>query len=214
MVIADTMHASKKTPPKRCQGGRVKKIWHLLMKPSVTVPVILLVLIGLGVGMVSVVVFDQTMAATNTEKFCTSCHEMASGPFVMLQDTTHFNNKSGVRPTCSDCHVPKEFLPKMWRKILASREVWGALTGKINTTEKYLAHVGVMKGREIARLRANDSQECRNCHEVDRMLLGEQTVKARQFHEVMAKEGKTCIDCHQGIAHMSPEVAARLEQAD
>lgn len=192
----------------------MRKLWELLTRPSVTAPVFALLLIGLGIGVVSVVAFDYTMAATNTEEFCTSCHEMAEGPFSMLQDTSHFNNKSGVRPTCSDCHVPKEFLPKMWRKILASREVWGAITGKINTNEKYLAHVGVMKGREVARLQANDSQECRNCHEVDRMLLAEQTAKARQFHQAMIQESKTCIDCHQGIAHMTPEVAARLRQAD
>jgi cytochrome c-type protein NapC len=185
-----------------------------LFKPSVQAPVIVLVLIGLGVGAASVVAFDYTMAATSTEKFCTSCHSMADGPFVMLQDTTHYNNASGVRPTCSDCHLPKEFVPKMWRKIQASREVWGAITGKIDTPEKYLAHVGEMKAREVARLRASDSQECRNCHDVEHMLLAEQTAKARQFHQAMTQENKTCIDCHQGIAHMSPEIALRLEQAE
>lgn len=189
----------------------MRKLLDMLLKPSLTAPVIALLGAGIGVGVISVIVFEFTMAATNTEEFCTSCHEMASGPFVMLQDTSHFNNESGVRPTCSDCHVPVEFWPKMWRKILASREVWGAITGKINTNEKYLAHVGVMKGREVARLQANDSQECRNCHEVDRMILSQQTAKAQEFHQTMAREGKTCIDCHQGIAHMSDEILERLE---
>jgi len=191
----------------------VKKLWAALTRPSLKIPVIVLIIVGIGAGIVSVVAFEVTMAATSTEEFCTSCHEMASGPFVMLKDTTHFNNRSGVRPTCSDCHVPKEFLPKVWRKIQASREVWGTLTGQINTPEKYLDHVAEMKQREIDRLRANDSQECRNCHEVDRMLLAEQTAKARAFHQAMVAENKTCIDCHQGIAHMTPEVAARLEMA-
>jgi cytochrome c-type protein NapC len=192
----------------------LKKLWGRLTNPAVNASILTLILIGLGVGAVSVIAFDQTMAATNTEAFCTSCHTMAEGPFVMLQDTTHFSNKSGVRPTCSDCHVPKEFVPKMWRKIQASREVWGAITGIIDTKEKYLDHVATMKGREIARLRANDSQECRNCHEEDHMLLTEQTAKAREFHQKMHQENKTCIDCHQGLAHMSPDVAAVLEQTD
>lgn len=191
----------------------MRKLLDLLLKPHLTAPVIALVGAGISVGVISVIVFDFTMAATNTEEFCTSCHEMAAGPFVMLQDTTHFNNKSGVRPTCSDCHVPREFWPKMWRKILASREVWGAITGKINSKEKYLDHVAVMKGREVARLQANDSQECRNCHETDRMILAEQTPKAREFHSAMVGQGKTCIDCHQGITHMSDEIMQRL-QAD
>ena len=189
----------------------MRKLIDLLWKPSMKAPVIVLLLAGVGFGVVSVIAFDFTMAATNTEKFCTgSCHEMAKGPFVMLQNTTHFNNRSGVRPTCSDCHVPREFWPKIWRKIQASREVWGSLTGKINTREKYLDHVKEMKNREQARMRANDSRECRNCHDVERMRLAEQTPRAREFHQAMAQQQKTCIDCHQGIAHMSPEVAERL----
>ena len=39
------------------------------------------------------------------------------------------------------------------------------------------------KAREIARLKANDSQECRNCHNTDMMLLGVQTAKAQEFHQ-------------------------------
>ena len=169
-----------------------------------------LLLIGLGFGAFSVIAFNVTMDATNTEAFCTSCHEMAAGPGALIKDTTHFANASGVRPTCSDCHVPKEFFPKMWRKIQASREVWGALTGIIDTDEKYLAHVATMKAREVDRMRSNDSQECRNCHDVEHMIFADQSAKAREFHRVMASEAKTCIDCHQGIAHMTPEVAERL----
>jgi cytochrome c-type protein NapC len=180
-----------------------------LFKPS-GVAVVYLVIVGLGFGALSVIAFNMTMDATNTEQFCNSCHVMAAGPGALIQDTTHFRNKSGVRPTCSDCHVPKEFFPKMWRKIQASREVWGNITGIIDTPEKYLAHVQVMKGREVARMRANDSQECRNCHEVTSMILAEQTAKAREFHQTMLNQEKTCIDCHQGITHMSPEIAERL----
>ena len=181
-------------------GDAVRKFLGWLMRPA-HIPVIYLLVAGLAVGAVSVLVFDLSMAATNTEEFCTSCHEMASGPLILVQDTTHFSNKSGVRPDCSDCHVPQEFFPKMWRKIQASREVWGAITGIIDTPEKYLAHEETMKDREIARMRANDSQECRNCHSVEHMLMAEQTQKAQEFHDTMQAEGKTCIDCHQGLAH-------------
>lgn len=178
----------------------MRKLFDWLMKPA-RVAVIYLIGLGLVIGVGSVVVFDFSMTATSTETFCTSCHEMATGPFKLVQDTTHFANASGVRPSCSDCHVPQAFLPKVWRKIQASREVWGALTGIINTPEKYLAHEQTMKDREIARMRANDSQECRHCHSVKHMLLDEQTRKAREFHSTMQNEGKTCIDCHQGLAH-------------
>ena len=83
----------------------------------------------------------------------------------------------------------------------AAREVWGHWTGLIDTPEKYAAHAPAMKAREIARIRANDSQECRNCHNPERMLLASQSAKAQNYHQAMEKQGKTCIDCHSGLAH-------------
>jgi len=180
-----------------------------LLRPSQKYPVILLLGIGLLLGVIGVLGFNASMHATSTEAFCTSCHEMEANPWAQLQETSHFANSSGVHATCSDCHVPHEFIPKMIRKIEASREVWGHLTGIIDTPEKYAAHAPKMKAREIARLEANDSQECRNCHNVERMLASAQSAKAQQFHLAMAQQGKTCIDCHAGIAH--PRNTAGLE---
>ncbi len=172
-----------------------------LRRPSATHSVLALVTIGLIVGVLGMIAFDATLHATNTEEFCISCHEMEANPYAQLRKTTHFNNASGVRPTCSDCHVPQEFVPKMIRKAEAAREVWGTMTGIIDTPEKYAAHAPVMKEREIARLQANDSQECRNCHETERMLTALQSAKAQKYHQAKRVNNKTCIDCHAGIAH-------------
>ena len=105
--------------------GRLKKLLEFLLHPTARYSVLAVLGVGLAAGIVSVVAFEITMTATNTEQFCTSCHEMRDNPGMLLKGTTHFKNKSGVRPTCSDCHVPREFIPKMIRKIEASREVWG-----------------------------------------------------------------------------------------
>ena len=50
--------------------------------------------------------FNTVLEATNTEKFCVSCHEMKTNVFEELKGTIHFTNRSGVRATCPDCHVP------------------------------------------------------------------------------------------------------------
>jgi len=183
-----------------------------LLKPSPTRSILSILAIGIALGIVGLLSFDASLHATSTEKFCISCHEMEANPFAQLKKTSHYNNNSGVRPTCSDCHVPKEFIPKMIRKIQASREVWGTLIGKIDSHEKYVAHTRVMKTREIARMKANDSQECRNCHESERMILADQSAKAQEYHLAMKNNGKTCIDCHAGIAH--PENSDFLTSAD
>ena len=172
-----------------------------LLSPSPTHSVLALVGIGLLLGVLGVIAFDTTMHATSTESFCISCHEMEDNAYAQLQKTSHYNNATGVRPTCSDCHVPQEFVPKMIRKIEAAREVWGTITGIIDTPEKYAAHAPAMKAREIARLQANDSQECRNCHETERMLAAVQSAKAQRYHKASRVKDKTCIDCHAGIAH-------------
>ena len=181
-----------------------------LLQPSPTRSVLSLLAVGLVIGVAGLLTFDATMHATSTEEFCTSCHEMEINPFAQVKKTAHHSNKAGIAATCSDCHVPKEFVPKMIRKIEASREVWGTLMGIIDTPEKYRAHAPKMKAREIARLQANDSQECRNCHQTDRMLLAAQTAKEQEYHQAMLSNGKTCIDCHSGIAHPENSGTAAL----
>jgi cytochrome c-type protein NapC len=179
-----------------------KKGWLTkLLRPSPSHSVLALVAIGLILGVVGMIAFDASLHATSTETFCISCHEMEANPYAQLQKTTHYNNAIGVRPTCSDCHLPQEFVPKMIRKVEAAREVWGTLTGIIDTPEKYAAHAPAMKEREIKRMKANNSQECRNCHETERMMLALQSTKAQKYHQVERMKDKTCIDCHAGIAH-------------
>lgn len=177
-------------------GGWLKS----LLRPSPTRSILALVVIGVVVGIGGLLAFDATLHATSTDAFCTSCHEMEI-PLAQLEKTNHYQNASGVTAGCSDCHVPREFLPKMVRKVEAAREVWGTITGVIDTPEKYAAHAAAMKEREINRLKANDSQECRNCHDAERMLLAVQGKMAQRMHRKMLSNDKTCIDCHTGIAH-------------
>ncbi|CAA0122599.1 Denitrification system component NirT [Halioglobus japonicus] len=172
-----------------------------LLRPSTSYSVLALLVIGGLLGVVAVIAFDTTLHATSTEEFCISCHEMKAHPYAQLQETAHYSNAYGVQATCSDCHVPKEFVPKMIRKVEAAREVWGTITGVIDTPEKYAAHTPVMKAREIARLQANDSQECRNCHKTEHMRSDLQSKMAQRFHQPKRMQDKTCIDCHAGIAH-------------
>jgi cytochrome c-type protein NapC len=172
-----------------------------LFRPSVRWSIFALVATGIAIGVVGVVTFDYSLEASSTESFCISCHEMEDNAYATVKQTSHFHNSIGVRPTRSDCHLPKPFIPKMIRKIEAAREVWGHLTGIIDTPEKYAAHAPVMKAREVARLQANDSAECRNCHDVLQTDFNLQSAKARRYHQAMEHKQKTCIDCHKGIAH-------------
>ncbi len=60
-----------------------------------------------------------------------------------------------------------------------------------------------------ARLKANDSLECRNCHAFEYMDFTRQSPRASQAHSrFLPERSRTCIDCHKGIAHRLPAMPA------
>src|SRR5918993_4515090 len=150
---------------------RIKQYWNVVRRPSVHYSLGFLTLGGFIAGIIFWGGFNTALEATNTETFCTGCHEMRDNVFEELKTTIHYNNRSGVRATCPDCHVPHEWTDKIARKMQASKEVWGKLFGRINTREKFLEHRWELAQHEWARLEANDSLECRNCHDYDSMDL-------------------------------------------
>lgn len=114
----------------------------------------------------------------------------------------------GVRSMCSNCHVPHDWTYKIARKMQASKEVWGKIFGTINTRDKFLTKRRELAEREWARLKANDSLECRNCHALASMDFTLQSPRAQTMHSTLLASGeKTCIDCHKGIAHHLPDMA-------
>ena len=165
---------------------------------------------SLGVAFVLGIIFwggfNTVMEWTNREAFCISCHEMKENVYREYTNTIHYANRTGVRATCPDCHVPKEWGPKIIRKIQASNEVFHHILGTIDTPEKFNAKRVTLAQNEWRRMKANDSQECRNCHNYDYMDYSEQGRRGSASHQRGWQEGKTCIDCHKGIAHNMPPV--------
>ena len=152
--------------------------------------------------------FNTALEVTNTETFCISCHEMRNNVYQELKTTIHYTNRSGVRATCPDCHVPHEWTDKIARKTQATKEVWGKIFGTISTREKFLEKRLELAKHEWTRLKANDSLECRNCHDFEYMDFTRQGKRADKAHSTQLANGeKTCIDCHKGIAHKLPDMA-------
>ncbi|MBT7409016.1 MAG: cytochrome C552, partial [Methylococcales bacterium] len=147
--------------------------------------------------------FNTAMEMTNTEKFCISCHEMKNNVYEEYKKTIHYANRSGVRATCPDCHVPKEWIYKIKRKIQASNELYHKILGTVDTKEKFNAKRLELAQNEWRRMKENNSRECRNCHDFESMASAYQKPRARKQHTNALKNGSTCIDCHKGIAHSS-----------
>jgi cytochrome c-type protein NapC len=185
--------------------NKISGFLAMIRRPSAKYSLLSLLVVGFFSGIFFWGGFNTGMEATNTMEFCIGCHEMRDNVYVEYKKTIHYTNRTGVRAVCSDCHVPKDWTHKMIRKIQASKELWGKMTGIIDTPEKFNAHRLQMAESEWARMKANDSRECRNCHSFDAMDVEKQKLRGAKMHKIGLSEKKTCIDCHKGIAHTKPK---------
>lgn len=163
--------------------------------------------LGIGAGVVFFASLGSFMVYANSEAFCAdACHEMKVNVAKEFKGTIHDANRSGVRATCSDCHVPHEYIPNYLAKLGLFSDIWGHfVTGSINTKEKFEAKRYELAKRVWVYMKGNDSRECRHCHTTAKMDLDKQTEKARARHEKGRAEGLTCIDCHFAISHTEPD---------
>ncbi|MCK5444803.1 MAG: NapC/NirT family cytochrome c [Rhodospirillaceae bacterium] len=184
--------------------------WEALFKPSLHFSLGFLTVGGFIAGIIFWGGFNTALEVSNTEAFCISCHEMRENVYAELQSTIHYTNRSGVRATCPDCHVPHNWTDKIARKTQATKEVWGKIFGTISTREKFLNKRLHLAENEWKRFKENDSLECRNCHDFNYMDLTLQGKRAADNHErLLATKEKTCIDCHKGIAHRLPDMGGQ-----
>jgi cytochrome c-type protein NapC len=144
---------------------------------------------------------------TGTEEFCsTACHSMAI-PAAEFKDTIHDTNRTGVRATCSDCHIPHHSVVAMLvtKTKAGIKDIYGEMTGVIDTKEKYEKERYGMAVQVWTVMKQSDSRECRHCHTAAKMNPEKQSETARKKHEALKAGGMTCIDCHFGIAHTEPD---------
>ncbi len=188
------------------RGNLLSRVWTVLWRPSARYSLASLLIVGFIGGIIFWGGSNWALELSNAETFCISCHEMKSTVYKELKETSHYSNPSGVRATCSDCHVPKEWIYKVARKIEATlNELPKHLVGTIDTREKFEAKRLQLAKIVWASMKGTNSRECRNCHDTVSMKLSEQLRPARKKHSKASERGQTCIDCHQGIAHKLPE---------
>jgi cytochrome c-type protein NapC len=170
-------------------------------------PIALALMFLVGIGFAAGL--SSGLDVTNRMEVCVSCHSLKL-PYEEYQQTVHYKNASGVRATCADCHVPDAFIPKLYAKVLAVKDIYHEIRGTIDTPEEFEARRWIMANRVWERMKANDSQTCRSCHDFASMDLSAQSRSARSRHSAAEDRGLTCIDCHKGIAHHEPEEPAEV----
>lgn len=192
--------------------GLIVRLWRFVSRPTARYSLGLLVLIGAVGGVLFWGGLNWGMELTNRQEFCVSCHEMGDNVFVEYSGSVHDSNKSGVRASCPDCHVPKDWVHKVARKIQASGELYHHLIGSIKTREDFEDNRLRLATNVWRTMKTTDSRECRNCHNFQSMDVSLQNPRARASHLAATGRGETCIDCHKGIAHQLPAGAFEAER--
>ena len=164
------------------------------------------------VGAVLVIGGAAGLAWTSTEEFCIGCHEMRDNVYAEYKDTVHDRNRTGVRAVCTDCHVPREVGPLLCARCRRAFEVWGHLTGVIDTKEKFEAQRTQLAHRVWKRMLEDRLARMPQLPQGRRRWSKEkQSEKAQARHAKAKAEGTTCIECHFGIAHKEPEAPGPQE---
>ena len=148
----------------QAQGTFMSRLWRNIRQPNKTYALGTLLGVGFLGGIMFWGGFNWSMELTNTEEFCITCHEMEQNVYREYKETIHYSNRTGVRATCPDCHVPKTWIHKIARKIKASNELYHKFLGTIDTREKYEAKRMELATNVWKVMEETDSRECRNCH--------------------------------------------------
>ena len=186
--------------------GAVRRAWRWLFSPSARWSVFALLLTGLVIGAIGVIGTQVAVHLTGTDEFCgTTCHSHAQFVYPEHQQTAHYNNRTGVRAMCVDCHVPHAYPAKLFYKAkVGIRDAWAEIRGTISTKEKFERERWRLANEVWDEMRENNSENCRTCHDPKAMDSQKQSEVAVKQHKKVAAGKATCIDCHTGVAHKEP----------
>ena len=187
------------------QRGLIARTWQRLRRPSTHWSVLALLGIGLAAGFAGTVGTQVMVEITGTDAFCgNACHSMQ---WVALEhkQSVHGLNRTGVKASCHDCHIPKHYPELLWYKAVAgTKDIIGEMRGVIGTEELFKKERLRMAQHVWAEYKQNNSQNCRNCHEFAPAMLAKQQEFVRPLHQQVIEGKATCIDCHKGVGHVAP----------
>ena len=105
------------------------------------------------VGAIAIIGTQVMVHVTGTDEFCgAACHSMQ---WVAKEhrESIHGATRTGMRATCHDCHIPREYPELLWYKAVAgTKDVIGEMRGIISTEEKFRAERKRMAGAGVGRI--------------------------------------------------------------
>lgn len=198
------------------QPGLLRRFFRWLFSPSAKWSVFALLLLGVVLGFGATVGTQVGVAWSSTNEFCgTSCHSHVQFVYPEYKKSAHGHNRVGVNAGCTDCHVPHSYPEKLiYKARVGVRDLIAEYRGTISTKEKFEARRWELANHVWDEMRANNSANCRTCHNPETWDTSKQSEDAVKAHKKFTSGKATCIDCHTGMAHAEPEEPDNAGKAD
>ncbi len=146
--------------------------------------------------------FNTAWVRSSRDDSCMACHVHPHAEDSWRQ-SSHYNNGSGTKVSCAECHLPPSGSPKyVWAKIkTGGKDLFSYLfrdTSKIDWDSK--------SELEYARTIVYN-ESCIECHhQLFPAGISDDGVVAHLHYEDNAEElGLNCIDCHLDVGHFDPD---------
>ncbi len=163
--------------------------------------VLLIFLPGIILGLFLSFTVKKTFTLTSTDKYCSSCHNHPKAT-QSWEQSVHYNNKSGIKVHCVQCHLPPKEKGRFMAKIkIGSSHLWSHLfkdSANFNWEEKSKPENAVNHVYETS---------CINCHQT--LLPNSSNKRREKAHLYYFDKKKTgdiqCINCHITVGHKKPK---------
>ncbi len=161
---------------------------------------ILIFLSGLVIGLSFIITGQITLDATSADSYCASCHVHPHST-ISWKRSTHYDNKSGVRVHCVECHLPPKGEGYYSNKVRTGiNDLYGHLfkdTSEFNWDAK----------SKLEQAKHHVFQtSCTHCHQsIFPLTLSKKGEEAHLYYDHnFEKSDIQCINCHLNAGHYDP----------
>jgi formylglycine-generating enzyme len=151
---------------------------------------LLVLFIGFVIGLLATIYTNKALEYTSTNESCEICH-VHPHVFDSWKLSTHYDNPSGFRARCVDCHLPPKGEGYLKEKMIAAaRDVYGLVfkdsadyNWELKSTLEYAQH-HVFK------------ESCLHCHQNLFPLTLTKEGQDAHLYYTQNEEELRCINCH------------------
>lgn len=167
--------------------------------------------IGIAIGVLITISINYVYVNSSKDSACMACHVHPHAE-QSWRLSSHYNNKSGVKTSCVDCHLPPKgsFYYFTQKTKTGLKDVWSYITKKPENIDWE-----AKKDLDYA-VKIVYNESCVECHvQLYPQGISDDGITAHLYYDENHKKlDIQCISCHLDVGHFNPDYThARLQSA-